>query len=131
MMPFYEHLREYREQQLNISQKEVASRLNIDHSSLSKYERGERAIPIDLLPDFKRVLNISDKDFLNMVLNKPYKSENPGPQAQEVQKQYIYGFYDELLIGRGKYSSDFREIVIFLSKLNDQDLKNIKNWIKP
>ena len=65
-----------------------------------------------------------------MVPNKPYKSENPGLQAEEVQKQYMYGFYDELLINRGKYSSDFREIVIFLSKLNDQDLKNIKNCLK-
>ncbi|MEK4484630.1 helix-turn-helix domain-containing protein [Psychrobacillus sp. FSL H8-0484] len=93
-MAFYEHIRAYREQ-LEITQMEAAKSLGIDHSVLSKYERGDLAIPIDLLMKFVEVYAIPQDLFFNMLKDIPFKSKNPGLEARESRTRYIESFQEE------------------------------------
>lgn len=65
-----QYIREKREL-LNINQKEIADTLNIDRTTLSKYESGKRQITIDLYLQVCEMLNISPCEFFNEPENKP------------------------------------------------------------
>lgn len=95
-MAFYEHIREYREQ-LDITQMEAAKRLDIDHSVLSKYERGDLAIPINLLKKFREVYGIPRDEFLDMLEDKRLKRKDPGLEARESRTRYIETFQEEII----------------------------------
>lgn len=61
-------LKYYREEVLQISQKNAAYQLNIQPATLSNYERGVRQIPIDTLRKMKDIYHIDDDKFMAMVL---------------------------------------------------------------
>ncbi len=127
-MDFHEHIRAYREQ-LEITQVEASKRLGIDHSVLSKYERGDLSIPINLLPKFAQVYSIPTDVFTNMILDKPLKSKNPGLEARESRARYIKNF-EEDVISQLIHLKEFRDLSLhILGKAStDQERKRlIKN----
>ncbi|MFJ7970137.1 helix-turn-helix domain-containing protein [Psychrobacillus sp. NPDC096389] len=93
-MAFFERIREYREQ-LEITQIEASRRLGIDHSVLSKYERGDLSIPIELLHKFIIEYGIPEKDFLEMLVGTKSKRKNPGLEARESRERYLESFQEE------------------------------------
>ena len=56
-------LREKRLEQ-NISQKDMADKLQISHSALCMYEKGQRRIPVDVLLKIAQILNCSVDELL-------------------------------------------------------------------
>lgn len=93
-MAFGEQLRAYREK-LDITQMEAAKILGIDHSALSKYEKGDLGISIELLMKIKDKYNIPDDQFLYMLQDKRYKSKDPILEAKESKTRYIENFQEE------------------------------------
>lgn len=123
-MPFHEHIREYREQ-LEITQIEAAERLGIDHSVLSKYELGKLAIPLDLLPDIRRVYAIPKEKFIDMLEDKLGKSRNPGLEARENKIRYAAALQNEYM----PFIMNSKEFRLFMSKLNALDKKDAKKLL--
>lgn len=123
-MNFGEHLREYREEELNITQGEAAYRLNLVPNTYSNYERCQRPIPIDLLPKIKETFNIPDEQFLDMLLDRPRNKkklsvEALAMQTKDLRERYIINFgesYFELL----QESPELRQLLGFI---NVQDAK--------
>ena len=54
----------------NISQKEMAEKLQISHSALCMYERGQRRIPVDVLLKIAQILNCSVDELLRGEVNE-------------------------------------------------------------
>ena len=129
-MAFYEHIRAYREQ-LEITQVEAAKRLGIDHSVLSKYEKGALSIPIDLLPRFAEVYSIPEHLFTQMILGKSMKSRDPGLEARESRARYIQNFQEEV-ISKLIHLKEFRDLSqqILESSTNDQEMKQYIKQLK-
>lgn len=109
-MAFYERIREYREQ-LEITQIEASRRLGIDHSVLSKYERGDLSIPIELLHTFIIEYGIPEKEFLEMLIGIRSKRKNPGLEARESRERYLESFQDEY-VSQLIPLKEFRELVM-------------------
>ncbi|MDZ5711276.1 helix-turn-helix domain-containing protein [Jeotgalibacillus haloalkalitolerans] len=61
-------LKYYREEVVEISQKDAAYQLNIRPATLSNYERGVRQFPIDILRKMKDIYHIDDDTFMAIVL---------------------------------------------------------------
>ena len=97
-MAFFERIREYREQ-LEITQIEASRRLGIDHSVLSKYERGDLSIPIELLHKFIIEYGIPEKDFLEMLVGTKSKRKNHYSYrtycCRENRERYLESFQEE------------------------------------
>lgn len=114
-MKFHERLKAYRSN-LNISQKEVAKRLNVDPSVISRYEDGKRNIVVDRLAEIQRAYNIPDEHFFDMVIHPDNKQSRLQPeQAKELQSQYndaVYFSHQDLL-----HSERFRYLFIALASL--------------
>ena len=126
-MAFYEHIRAYREQ-LDITQTEAAKRLGIDHSALSKYEKGDLAIPISLLMKIQEVYAIPQDEFFRMLKDQPTKSKNPGLEARESRARYLGSFYEEN-IAPLEHLKEFRELMINIRSFSNDD-KELKKYIK-
>lgn len=126
-MPFYESIREYREQ-LEITQMEAAEQLGIDHSVLSKYELGRLAIPIDLLPAFRKVYAIPKDRFIDMIEDTRNKSSNPGLEARENRGRYAMGF-QEKYITELIDMKEVRQAFVYLHSLDKKTIKTIMNEI--
>ncbi|TQR21192.1 helix-turn-helix domain-containing protein [Psychrobacillus vulpis] len=122
-MPFYEHIRAYREQ-LEITQIEAANRLGIDHSVLSKYELGKLAIPLDLLPEIRRVYAIPKDIFIGMLEDKRIRSKNPGAEAKKSRSQYAGEFQSEYLSNMIELK-EFRNFISYLSSLDEKTMKKL------
>ena len=122
-MPFYESIREYREQ-LEITQMEAADQLGIDHSVLSKYELGRLAIPIDLLPTFRKVYAIPKDRFIDMIEDTRNKSSNPGLEARENRGRYAMGFQDEYITDLINIK-EVRQFFVYLHSLDTKAVKTI------
>ena len=60
-------IRKYREES-GISQKELASRINVSNSRISNWEQGLNRPDADVLADICRALNISPSELLNVHL---------------------------------------------------------------
>lgn len=54
----------------NLTQKEVAARLNIAVSTFSNYERGTRIPSPELIHSFAKVLNLSDDEKLELMFDR-------------------------------------------------------------
>lgn len=130
-MAFYEHIRAYREQ-LEITQMEAAKSLGIDHSVLSKYERGDLGIPIDLLMRFMEVYAIPQDLFFNMLKDIPFKSKNPGLEARENRARYIESFQEEYVsqVIHLKEYRDFTMQVVSASTDDKERKRFITNKMK-
>lgn len=118
-MKFHERLKRYRSN-TNVLQKEVAKRLNVDPSLISRYENGERAIEVDRLPEIQRAYSIPDKTFYEMLTQSdPKKSRLQPEQTKELQSHYndsLYSSHKELL-----GSEHFRYLFVSLSALPEQE----------
>lgn len=130
-MEFGKRLREYRES-LGISQTEAALRLEMIPNTYSNYERGERQIPIELLPVIKEKFEISDEQFLDMLLDRPRQklpAEVSALKAKELKERYITSFgessYD--LINQ---SPELRQLLSFVKKLDKKKRRLFLNAIK-
>lgn len=112
---FHEALKAYRVN-TNVQQKEVAKRLNVHPSLISRIESGKRTIVVDRLPEIQKAYNIPDDHFAKMLLNLDQKNSRLQPaQAKELQIQYNESFYishKELL-----YSESFRYLFVCLTLL--------------
>ncbi|SES03751.1 helix-turn-helix transcriptional regulator [Psychrobacillus sp. OK032] len=117
-MAFFERIREYREQ-LEITQMEASRRLGIDHSVLSKYERGDLSVPIELLSKFLEVYRIPEKEFLEMIIGTRLKSKNPGLEARESRERYLESFLEEYVSPLIPLK-EFRELVIDVATVSDE-----------
>lgn len=126
MVTFYQHIRSYREQ-LEITQIEAAKSLGIDHSVLSKYEKGDLAIPIDLLMKFMEVYAIPEDIFFNMLKDKPYKSKYPGLVARESRARYIDRFQEEY-VSQIVHLKEFRAFIMQIVAVSKED-KERKRFI--
>lgn len=131
-LAFWEHLRAYREK-LDITQTEAAKVLGIDHSALSKYEKGSLGISIELLTKIKEKYKIPDEQFLYMLQDKRYKSENPILEARESKARYIETFQDEY-VDKVIHLKEYRDLTMDIvnSADNDKDRRNyiINRWKK-
>ncbi|MGG3988695.1 helix-turn-helix domain-containing protein [Bacillus smithii] len=78
-MHFHEKLKKYREEILQLPQKEVAFRLKLSQSALSKYENGRAQITADMLKDFKAAYEIPSDLFSEMLFESSdlYSSTTP------------------------------------------------------
>ncbi|EHL77644.1 MULTISPECIES: helix-turn-helix domain-containing protein [Bacillus] len=78
-MHFHEKLKKYREEILQLPQKEVAFRLKLSQSALSKYENGRAQITADMLKDFKAAYEIPSDLFAEMLFESSdlYSSTTP------------------------------------------------------
>ncbi|MCZ8532063.1 helix-turn-helix domain-containing protein [Psychrobacillus psychrodurans] len=121
-MAFGEQLRAYREK-LDITQMEAAKILGIDHSALSKYEKGDLGISIELLMKIKDKYNIPDDQFLYMLQDKRYKSNDPILEAKESKTRYIETFQEEYvkeIIHLKEYRDFTMDIVNFAESDKDR-----------
>ncbi|MFP3917903.1 helix-turn-helix transcriptional regulator [Lysinibacillus telephonicus] len=133
-MNFGEHLREYREEELNITQGEAAYRLNLVPNTYSNYERCERPVPIDLLPKIKETFNIPDEQFLDMLLDRPRNKkklsvEALAMQTKDLRERYIVNFgesYFELL----QESPELRQLLGFIKVQDAKRRRLFVNAIK-
>ena len=71
MMQFYQRLRDLRED-ADKSQAEIAARLNIAQTQYSRYERGERELPMHHFIALAKFYNIS-LDYLAGLIDTPRK----------------------------------------------------------
>lgn len=76
-MSFGTQLKEYRDEYLHISQKQMAEDLGVDGATMSRYESDIRGFPIYLIPRIKETYNIPDDVLLAMIMDKPLKSLRP------------------------------------------------------
>ncbi|TSI07405.1 helix-turn-helix domain-containing protein [Lysinibacillus sp. BW-2-10] len=133
-MNFGRLLREYREDELNITQSEAAYQLDIVPSTYSNYERCDRSVPIALLPKIKEAFNIPDEQFLNMILNRPHNrkklsAEGLAMQTKELRERYITNFgesYFDLI----QQSPELRQLLGFIHILDVKKRKLLLNALK-
>ncbi|WP_194841418.1 helix-turn-helix domain-containing protein [Sporosarcina obsidiansis] len=123
-MSFGTQLREYREEYLEITQKQMAMDLGIDAGNLSRYESDRREFPIEHLPLVKKVYNIPDDIFLAMVLDRPLKTVRSfkGLQTLENQSSYTNTFMDQH-VGLIESEPELKEIIMLIAYLSKEDRK--------
>lgn len=74
----------------NLSQKQVADRLGIDISLLSKIEHGERQVQSHMLKELSRIFDLDYKSLQIKYLNRRLKAEfGQEPYLNEALKQYL------------------------------------------
>lgn len=98
-MQLNELLRYYRQHVLRISQKEIAERLNITQSSISKYEKGEAGIDSRMLLKITNAYRIPEDEFAAAILEKPvhYDTISIHKRQQAVFKEE-WTFFEALLL---------------------------------
>ena len=130
-MALGEHLRAYREK-LDITQIEAAKLLDIDHSALSKYEKGDLGISIELLTKIKEKYKIPDDQFIYMLEDKRYKSEDPIIEARESKARYIETFQDDYVneVIHLKEYRDFTMDIVNFAKTDKERRKYIISRLK-
>ncbi|WP_029326950.1 helix-turn-helix domain-containing protein [Bacillus coahuilensis] len=85
MMNFYERLREYREDVLNLSQTEVAQRLHITQSAFSRLEQGQTDLTMKQLMIIKKAYHLSNQQLVDLL--DEYESEAP-PNASVLRETF-------------------------------------------
>ena len=92
-MSFGTQLKEYRDEYLHISQKQMAEDLGVDGATMSRYESDIRGFPIDLVPQIKELYDIPDDVLMAMILGKPLKTLRPfSNQTLDSTAAYEKGF---------------------------------------
>ena len=77
-MSFGSQLREFREEYLHITQKQMAQDLGVNPGTISRYESDEREFPIEQLKVVKELYAIPDEMFLAILLERPLKTVRSG-----------------------------------------------------
>lgn len=131
VMDFGKNLREYRES-LGISQTEAALRLDLVPNTYSNYERGERQIPIEYLPLIKEKFEISDEQFLDMLLDRPRQklpAEVSALKTKDIKERYLTHFGENIyeLI---EQSPELRQLLSFIAKQDKKSRRLFLNAIR-
>ncbi|AQQ54261.1 helix-turn-helix domain-containing protein [Planococcus lenghuensis] len=92
-MEFYQLLKTYRET-LGIPQKEIARRLNVTASTLSRYENGSRRISTEAIPEFQRAYSLPDQLVIDALFGSRDKLRLQPDQTKELQEQYYKSYFD-------------------------------------
>lgn len=90
-MEFHKLLKSYRET-INVSQKEVAERLNVTASALSRYENGSRRISVADIPAFKKAYALPDQLIMEALLGNSEKFRIQPEKTQELQEGYYQAY---------------------------------------
>jgi transcriptional regulator with XRE-family HTH domain len=119
-MDFHEKLKKYREEILQLSQKEVAFRLKLSQSALSKYENGRAQITADMLKDFKAAYEIPSDLFSEMLFESTdlYSSTTPEilrEKLKEAELQRVEKIVEEY--------PEIQKIITYLSYLPKAESK--------
>ena len=125
-MKFHEKLRAFRDEQLNISQKEAALLLEVSNVNLSRYETAERQPSLEFLHRIRTKYKMTDEQFLDLLtedttVRKPM--ETFLEQAHETQSRY-YSQFSELLTELLSEKS-FRLLLLYLRDLPEKERKEI------
>ena len=96
-------------------------------TALSKYEKGSLGISIELLTKIKEKYKIPDEQFLYMLQDKRYKSENPILEARESKARYIETFQDEY-VDKVIHLKEYRDLTMDIVNYADND-KDRRNYI--
>ncbi|MGM0843556.1 MAG: helix-turn-helix domain-containing protein [Bacillota bacterium] len=75
-MIFSDGFRRYREEIVQLSQVEVAKRLNISKQSMNNYESGKNQIPNDILRKLAHLYQISPMDLYSIISGTAYPDDN-------------------------------------------------------
>ena len=94
-----------RRQELGLSLSEVARRLNIPKSTLSRYESLQRQFPLELIDSISNVLNIDPRVILGLNTSKKINNNST---------------YNEITL----------EILNILNSVDEENQKNILNFAK-
>lgn len=92
-MEFYQLLKSFRET-LGIPQKEIARRLNVTPSTLSRYENGSRRIAAEAIPDFQKAYSLPDQLVIDALFGSRDKLRLQPNKAKELQEQYYKSYFD-------------------------------------
>ena len=89
---FYSYVKHLRESK-GLPLRKVAARLDIDPSTLSKIERGERGANLELVNLFSEIFGVSEKDLKKMFLSdkivEQLWNENNSDEILEAAKEKI------------------------------------------
>lgn len=91
MMSFGSQLREYREEYLRITQKQMAEDLGVNSATISRYEADRREFPLEQLPLLKELYDIPDDMFLALILDRPLKTVRSFKGLRTLDQQTMYG----------------------------------------
>lgn len=119
---FHEKLKTFREEQLNISQKEAAKLLEIPAANLSRYEAGTRQLSLDILLLMYERYGMSKEQFLDLLSLSPgtrRTAETLVEQAHESKSQYYSQFHD--LLEELLKDAMFRRLLLELRDLSGKD----------
>ncbi|MDV6378241.1 helix-turn-helix transcriptional regulator [Sporosarcina sp. GW1-11] len=89
-MSFGSQLREFRDEYLHITQKQMAQDLGVNPGTISRYESDEREFPIEQLQVMKELYNIPDDMFLAIILDRPLKSVRPSTGLRTLDSTSYY-----------------------------------------
>lgn len=123
---FHEKLRAFRDEQLNISQKEAALLLEISNVNLSRYETADRQPSLEFLHRIRTKYKMTDEQFLDLLtedttVRKPM--ETFLEQAHETQNRY-YEQFSELLSDLVD-EKNFRLLLLYLRDLPEKERKEL------
>lgn len=123
---FHEKLRAFRDEQLNISQKEAALLLEVSNVNLSRYETADRQPSLEFLHRIRTKYKMTDEQFLDLLtedttVRKPM--ETFLEQAHETQNRY-YGQFTDLLADLVNEKS-FRLLLLYLRDLPEKERKEL------
>ncbi|MET3575433.1 helix-turn-helix domain-containing protein [Bhargavaea ullalensis] len=133
-MAIHEKFKEFREDVLQIRQREAARRLGIDPAALSNYELGKRDFPYDLLLKAKEAFNMTDEQYLAMLLGRPYgkgrkDAERLSAETNEAKARYYSRFadaYGDLI----RDSPELRELIVLLAAQEPAVRREMLNLVK-
>ncbi|WP_162287857.1 helix-turn-helix domain-containing protein [Indiicoccus explosivorum] len=101
---------------LDIPQNEMARRLNVTPSALSRYENGSRTIPLAMLPKLQEAYGLPDHVFLELLTGQKTKLRLQPEQAKELQSAYYRTVFEEAI---PLFSdSTFRQFIQRLTELD-------------
>lgn len=121
-MGFGAQLREYREEHLDISQKEMARTLGIDTTNMSRYEADKHQFTVDFIQKIRETYDIPDDMFLAMIEGTPLRSVRKSMHTWEDPSTYsstFLGQHAELV----EEEKDLRRLLAFAASLTDDDRK--------
>lgn len=118
-MTVHEKLKTFREEQLNISQKEAAKLLDIPAANLSRYEAGTRQLSLDILLLIYERYGMTKEQFFDLLSLSPGKrrtAETLVEEARESKSQYYSQFHD--LLDELVKDAKFRQLLLELRDLS-------------
>jgi transcriptional regulator with XRE-family HTH domain len=120
-MALNEGIKHFREKNTDLKQVEAAERLNISKNSLSQYENGKRALPIDVLKNMVALYEISPKDLYAMITDSSYSNQQTTESMVLREK-----FEDNELERANRMLQDYPQLKRLISTASYYDQKKQK-----